>query len=352
MNYKFTIGRRASVEENISNNYEIIDLNTYKASKPIVLVLGGNGTTDDRAANGNAKIVASMLGVFSNDVDLLSVNYNKANEDPELSENCEKIVQNLLLPYVSDNGKRLDIETACKNMRNITIFAHCFGVDGPIDSIVRILDNELYNLKYTSKERKRIISQIFLVAYGSNFNDEIDSVKSVYCLSFSDEMFLNSSMLLSSEFLTKTHLIEMVKCDRDILNEIDTKKSFNSIFEQVKNFLKTHRRVYNIKEDKHIRLFAYGLHQTDEHIWEMDHTIMGLTRDDDWNKHENASSTGDCVSRCLACALCNSVANSIINQNSNRFIDLDMKKLQRQITTICKAHNYEQTKLDGVDLEL
>ena len=39
MNRKFTVGRRARVDENIPHNYQIVDLNTYQSSKPIVLVL-------------------------------------------------------------------------------------------------------------------------------------------------------------------------------------------------------------------------------------------------------------------------------------------------------------------------
>ncbi len=352
MKHQFTIGRRARVEENIPNNYQIIDLNSYHTTKSLVLVLGGNGTTDDRSANGNAKIVSSMLGVFNDDVEILSVNYNQGLGEPNITENCKVLVDKLFLPYVSINGERLDIDTACKNMRNITVFAHCRGVDGPMRRIVPILQNRLMELNYNTAEREQIISQIVMVAYGANLNDTIKEIKGVYCLSFSDEMYPSGAALLSKQFLNKLDIINMVKSDRELLSEIDISKKRDLIAAQLSTFLQTHRRVYNINEGNNIRLLAYGLLQTDNHIWEADHTIIGLTREDDWSSHKNASSTGDCVSRCLACALCNSVANSIINQKSDLFVDFDMVKLQNQIDTICKQHNYEQTKLDNVDLEL
>ena len=110
--------------------------------------------------------------------------------------------------------------------------------------------------------------------------------------------------------------------------------------------------VFNIKEEDKIRLFAFGLYQTDGYIWEHDHAADGMTRNEDWSNSKIASSTGDCVSRCLACVLCNSVANSIQNKQSNKLIEFDMNKLQEQIETICKTHNFEQSKLDDIALDL
>ena len=354
MNNKFTIGRRAKVYENIPHNYQIIDLNSYKPNRPIVLILGGNGSTDDRAANGNAKLIESMLGVFGDDVDLLSVNYNQPVSlvEPFITLNCKELVEKLFIQYISDNGKRLDIETACKNMRNVTIFAHCVGVSGPMKRIVSLLYNKLIDLNYNTTEREQILSQIVMVAYASQHNDIIEEIKGIYCLSFSDEMFCDGVTQLSKQLLTKLDIINMVKTDRELLQHIDTTKPIKYVHEQLIDFLKLHRRVYNLNEGNNIRLFAYGLHQSEGHIWEMDHTFLGLEREYDWSKHRYASSTGDCVSRSLACALCNSIANSLINNKSSHFVEFDIKTLHNQINNICKQHNFEQTKLDNIDLEL
>lgn len=351
MNYKFTVGRRAREEEYIPNNYEIIDLDIYRPNKPIVLVLGGNGSTDDRASNGNAKIVSSMLGVFNKDVDILSVNYNQALGEPKLTENCNELVTKLLIPYVSINGMRIDIDSACKNMRNITIFGHCRGVDGVMKRLISILNQQLLDLQYNDIECRLLISQIVMVSYGANFNAKINAVKGVYCLSFTDDVYPKGSIQASSHFFNNLDIINMVKTDKELLNLIDTKTRPNLIWKQLTNFLRLHRRVYNARENNNIRLFAYGLIQTGNLLWGADHSIHALARDVDYNAHKNASSTGDCISRCLACALCNSVANSIINHKSDKFKNFDMEVLQQQIDTICKHDNYEQTKLDNIDLE-
>ena len=352
MNYKFTFGRRARLIEKIINNYEIIDLDTYSADKPIVLVLGGNGTTDDRAANGNAKVVSSMLGIFNDDVDILSVNYNQALGEQYIINNCKELVSKLLIPRVSFNGARIDIDKACKNMRNITVFAHCRGVDGVMRRLIPILDQELSNLQYNDIERKQIISQIFMIAYGANYKDVINGVKGMYCLSFTDDMFPKGSMHLSAHFLNKLDSINMSTMDRELLYKIDTSRPIIGVWKQLIYFLKLHRRVYTLQENNIIRLFAYGLNQTDNHIWEKDHSIHSLTRDEDWHCHTNASSTGDYVSRCLACVLCNSVANSILNQKHDYWIDFDLDNLNLQLGDICNQHNYIQSKFDDIDLEM
>ena len=215
-----------------------------------------------------------------------------------------------------------------------------------------VLYNKLVELNYTHTEREQIISQIVMIAYGSQHNDIIEEIKGIYCLSFSDEMFSDSSAQLSKQLLSKLDIVSMVKTDKELLQQLDTTQSTEMIHKQLNDFLKLHRRVYSLNENNNIRLFAYGLHQSENHIWEMDHTFQGLEREYDWSKYRYASSTGDCVSRSLACALCNSVANSLINAKSEQFVDFDIKLLYNQINTICKQHNFEQTKLDNIDLEL
>ena len=349
MSTKFTYARRAKIEENIPYNYQRIDINTYTPNKPIVLDLGGSGTINDQATNGNMKIITSMLGGFADDVDVIGVNYNNGIENRYIDDNCIELVKRLLVPYVVKDGKRLDIDTACKNMRNVTIFAHCYGVVGIMSLVVPNLTVELLELGYNDEECKQIISQIVMVAYGSDFCDTIRDVKGVYFLSLSDEVFTFGAAHVAKQLIEKLDNINMVKTDRELLDQINTN---NTIYSQVINFLRNHRRVYSLHEDNIVRLFAYGVYQTDGNIWETDHAISGMARNEDWSKHENASSTGDCVSRCLACVLCSSVANSIQNNQSTQHIEFDMDDLNQNIDNICKAHNYEQTKLDNVDLEL
>ena len=349
MERSFTYALRAKPEENIPYNYKVVDIDAYNPTKPIVLTLGGSGTTDDHATNGNIKILDSMLGVFSKDVDIIGVNYNKGLNKSYIDDNCTKLVKNLFVPYIESNGNRLDIDTACKNMRNITIFAHCRGVDGIMSRVVPILRSELIKLSYDDAECKQIISQIVMVAYGADYYDTIREVKGVYFLSFSDDMFISGAVHAAREFLDKVDTVNMVKTDRDLLKQANPRKTQLT---QVVKFLRTHKRVYNTYENNMIRLFGYGVYETDGEIWQLDHSIIGLSREDDWSKHKSVSSVGDCISRCFASALCNSVANSIQNNQSTQHIEFDMNDLHKNINNICKIHNYEQTKSDNTDLQL
>ena len=347
MNYNFTFGRRARLIENMINNYEIINLDNYVADKPIVLVLGGNGTTDDRASNGNAKIVYSMLGVFNENVDIISVNYNQALGEPNITKNCNDIVNKLFVPLVSCRGNRIDINTACKNIRNITIFGHCRGVDGVFRRIMLSLRLILSNLGYNQFECGQILQQIVLVSYGANINDVIDDVKAIYCLAFGDDMYPSNTKSLATKLITNLDNIDMSIYDKQFLDKIKISKSSALTYKQLIQFLTLYRRIFTLYESKNIRLFAYNLYKDSN-----DHSFRELARNNDWNKNENALITGDYVSRCLACALCNSVANSILNQKYDYLIDFDLDKLNSQLQDICRQHNYIQSKFDGEDLEM
>ena len=217
-----------------------------------------------------------------------------------------------------------------------------------MSKVVPELTKELIIIGYNAEECKQILSQIVMIAYGADFCDTIDEVKGVYFLSFCDEMFPQGSVHAAKEFLDKRDIINMVKTDRDLL-KLNTNRSLLS---QFMDFLTTHKRVYSLRKDNNIRLFGYGaLQGEDGYIWEQDHSIIGLSRNEDWSKHENASSVGDCVSRGLACALCSSVANSIQNNQNTQHVEFDMEDLYQNIDNICRIHNYEQTKLDDIGLQ-
>ena len=346
MNRKFSYVRRARDDERLLNNCEIIDLDAYQPNKAIVLVFGGNGTGDNKMANGYGKFVSKLIGVFRQDVDIISISYNQALGEPYMTENCTELVKKLFVPLVSNKRKRVDIDTACKNMRQINVFAHCRGVDGPMKRIVPALYNELIKLKYTAEERELIISQIVMVAYGAHNKDTIDEIKAVYCLGFRDQMYSQGAANLAKEFLNKLDVINIVKTDKMLLNQINTSQPSRLIRNKVIEFLTKHKRVYNIRENNSIHLFSGGLVRNSDDDFVDDHLLMGIERNNRWHSGRYATSTGDCVSRCLACALCNAVANSILNRQLDEFVNFDINLLQYQIDDICRHYNYNQTNKD------
>ena len=57
-----TVGRRAREDENLPNNWEILDINKLVVPKnKTIFMFGGNTTNRPEAANGNAKIIESLL---------------------------------------------------------------------------------------------------------------------------------------------------------------------------------------------------------------------------------------------------------------------------------------------------
>ncbi len=356
--YTFIVGRRLLGTR--FKHWERVDLASYNVDKPVVLVLGGDGTREERLANGNAKIIESLLGVFKEDVDLLAVNYNAVPSKQEyLSENCNNLVNNLFMPCVQLEDKRIDINQACKNMRQFTISTHCFGDFKVFSTMLKIFEENLIKLGYTDNEINKIIEQIFVIGYGSQNIANSKRFKSLYCTSLSDDVMVVEGLALKSDFLNKINEISMSESD---------KKAFSSVIEynktkvskhhglaymsrEMEKIFKAKRRVYQLNYINNINLIAYGLYQTYGHIWEADHSMNALARNNDWSANKNVSLTGDCVSRCLACGLCNSVANSLINNNSSKLIEFDMQGLQQQINDICQHHNYKMAKYDGIDFE-
>ena len=119
----FILGKRIR-DDNSNFHWKNLSELDFKINKPSVLVLGGSGTQGDKDANGYAKLAENILGSFSDDVDILSVNYNHStNEDEEI----EKLVYDLFLPLVSKNNFKINVAQACKNVRKLTILAHCYG---------------------------------------------------------------------------------------------------------------------------------------------------------------------------------------------------------------------------------
>lgn len=366
--HKITVGKRL-VNKLIGKSWRDVNLDFYRVIKPVVLVLGGDGTRDNRRANGNAKIIESLLGVFDYEVDILAANYNMALESKDSLQNeYKKLVDKIFIPCVSRQGERISLDRACKNIRNFTISTHCFGDYEVLNSMIKIFEEQLFQLGYENNEIDKIISQIFVVGYGSKKIGEIKKYKSLYCTSFSDEVCIDSAINSKFRLLKNLDKIKMTNNDRNELSKIEVpdyrSNSIGKMFNEVDNFFAKRRRVFQFNRDNQIELLTYGLYQSGGHVWEADHSMSGLTRSeywklwanstpikDTWKKSDYASSTGDCVSKCFACAICNSVANSMQNLKSKELIEFDMTLLQEQIDNICQEHNYKMSAYDEIDLE-
>lgn len=88
----------------------------------------------------------------------------KPNFDDLHPQYVEQIFKSVFLPRISCDGKRLDFETACKNIRNITVVAHCHG-GYTFLKIEELMQQALKDLGYSAYERLEIQKQLLCIAH-------------------------------------------------------------------------------------------------------------------------------------------------------------------------------------------
>ncbi len=325
---QFIVGRRV-VDDSVPMHWQTVDLDTYSHSKPIVLILGGTGADDNKIANGYAKIINSLLGVFKDETDVLSVNYNQGIYTPTLAqENAKMLVKKLLLPQISLNGAKIDTNLACRNVRQFTVFAHCNG-DKIFNMMVQELENELNALGYTEAETLKLISQLFLVSYGTMSTHW--AVKIMNVISPFDEVFRSGKQVWRS-LLSKLDEVKINSEDKEFFREMNLATDPSIA---LKKFYSHNERCYVLRNENEIHLATSQLHTGGDN----EHSIGEFFRDMNWNHHKNMTMAGDAVSRCLAAALCNAVANSIMNRSSSSLIEFDIEYLQTQLEEIVQKLN-------------
>lgn len=98
----------------------------------------------------------------------------------------------LILPRISEDGKKLDKNEAIKRIRNLTIWAHCHGAYVFL-SLEELMQQKMAELGYTPSEMRDIQKQLFCVAFAPMM--PLDASKSTV-LSFAS---------MYDRFLTKRH---------------------------------------------------------------------------------------------------------------------------------------------------
>lgn len=129
-------------------------------------------TIDPKSVFGMAKVGASLARVRVRDsynagfdLDTMPVNFLAA----KLSDRDEDIIEfvnEYLIPLVYNDGKRLDLESACRIFRNINILAY----DNATLKTMKIetcLKYRLYEIGYSSEEINEILKQIAVISIAS-----------------------------------------------------------------------------------------------------------------------------------------------------------------------------------------
>ncbi len=220
--YKTYIRLGKRVPKTIYNELGWKRVDFIDENEPCALVLGGNGTASDQAANGYAKHIEALLeekGVKKEDVAVYSIMYSDdSNEDdyfvPPLlqkrsrellmeqhgrkkkfpptpkqkeyaseakylygtdflrDDNSEisnpKYIESLfvktLLYRISESGERLSFDEACKRVRKLNVVAHCHGAYVFL-KLEEMMQQKMKELGYSKKEAEGIQKQLLCVAY-------------------------------------------------------------------------------------------------------------------------------------------------------------------------------------------
>ncbi len=346
INYEgFGLGRRINTH---SNNWESLNPDVYLINKPTVLVVGGSGTEGIRSANGNAKIIKSLLDSTNTNAELLSLYYNGKTPSPKMLEYySRRFTRDLFTPLLCGGGyKKLTSLEACKNMRNVTIFAHSMGGE-TVYNMIAELQYMMRNLNYSEDVVSKVIKQIFVISYGVTM--VTPNVNYLNIVSPTDEQFASSGeacwrtmlmKLMRSENLTNSEKQKLKPEDIVNISEQDKQSLLKESFlldtpKLLRDFYNTNQRCYIMQEgENELRLVTSPLR-----VSHKDHAITQFSRNKDGQQNINATQAGEFVSRCMAGALQYSVNNSIANQEIQQFIPFDMAKLRLGLEEIVKPLN-------------
>lgn len=330
--YGLKFGKR--IHDELKHNWEIIDVDDYRITRPTVLIIGGMGTYSDSQANGYCKLVESLLGVFSDDVDIVSTKYNNTMRNDEIFDYIFPIVENLFIPLVSENNKRISLLQACKNMRRLTMFAHCYGAEIARE-FETILSDKMTELGYDPFEQDKIFSQAFLVSYASYINNNDLKCKFIDVTSPEDDLLFYNGYWIWNNLINK---IDGVDFSAEDLNQMRKIKlgEYGSL--EVYPLYKGKERCFIYNEDNGLYLATTHLHKIDT----FDHSIAEMIRKKNWQPHRNTSKAGDFVSRCLSCALCHSVAISLLNEKSDKLVPIKLSKLKTELESVVSPLNHNK----------
>lgn len=196
-----SLGRRVPKTESNPHGWQITD--KIPADDICVLYLGGDGTQTDRDANGGVKRIQTALqhtdvdlenikfysvaydygktqnGAFSHWTEIARTRlFNKFNrklipkdilDNDSVDTITPKYIQQLfdsaILPRITlSNSDKKDVKEVCKNIRRLTVVAHCHGTYVFL-KLEEMMQNKLKELGYTAAERNQIQKQLCCVAY-------------------------------------------------------------------------------------------------------------------------------------------------------------------------------------------
>lgn len=320
------------VKRNLKNDFnhcDIIDLENFEITKPIVFCFGGNTTTNTREANGFCKIVESLLellyggGVVGNvtdNIDLIGASYRVTEQDDrgeagELSDDdIDTIVDFILMPLCMDNcGKRLDVNSVCKNLSQVSFFTFCQGAK-EVAKIFKNFDKKMLYIGFSIDEISEIKQSMKQVSYAPLVKDNpIPSLRILSARDFTHEIRATqiSKRLFGEDF-------SGIAIRYDEIGKMYGKESSRSQSESVQIFSSNLLNGIRNVKDEH---FADLLKRVKN--WDIRSVAINGTR--------VTSKNADCVSQMVAWALSKIVESGIKNSNSKEYVPMNLQDLMEDL---------------------
>lgn len=311
-------------------HWQRLNLANYSPDKPVVVCIGGNGTTTENSANGMCKFVENHLQLLfkehgmntvHNHVDLISAVY-PINDDSEKgkfsNEDINHFVDNFLIKLVqNENDELLPLNEACRKLSGITFFTFCRG-HLEVDKIMRAFYKELKTLGYSRQECDVLMFSTFEISYAPLTYNSVIPV--MFVDSKQDEMlntaWKNKETSIKIDNDLNGVAIRHEKYGDPLLSGVAVSEA---IFDSIHIYSSKLRNNFN----------------------EDEHNLSILSRDGGWNSKYEPNA--DCVSQLIAWALSRSVDNGIDNKKSKKFVPkMTFEELLKELESIKSDFSEEQ----------
>lgn len=203
--YKLRVGRRALPSENLEHNWEWLDLNGLEIPQDDnVWLLGGNTTNEGSSANGNAKIIESVMDPAKRKrTNIYSFMYEAEPLDsncallPEYEEEMRRAFEMLFKPKLYDRSGNIKSKKGIETfLQKQTFVAHCGG-----SNFVNIIIDEIYNCiekEYSEAEANFLIKKVQYYAYAPSELPRYD-VSAFMVMPYADQSYSWSKGLKLAE---------------------------------------------------------------------------------------------------------------------------------------------------------
>lgn len=318
--------------KNSDNHWDKIDLSSYKMKKPLVVCMSGNGSTYERDANGFCKICENLLGLKIDSenseeiyeyVDLMGVSYSCLGvfgPGQLKKRDINAFVDNILLPLcVDDNGQKLDVGQACKNIAAVTFFTYCHG-SVEVCEICNLFHEKLItDYGYTKDETMEIFNAMREVSYSPNTLNSFCPKVAVYSSADEERLWVSNY-----DF-----------GDKQVAMDIQRSSFGHS--DNSNNFYPEYNSAFDV-----LNILVRSL--TDSEIGD-DHYVNVLRRNEKWELVEDQVKA-DCVSQMMAYALARFVADGVKNFNSDTYIPrTNISNLKVELSSIMNSFNLDSEKV-------